>query len=176
VSGIYHPRHPERTILYRVLLHHFERFLAEYEGRFEKDYGHFRPVLALDRLLFLERESKVGYQWGREAAELETTDYLEFIARVTSHIPDKGQVMVRYYGLCANAQIHPSPGGDVRDREGATRPCLRAGRLDGGRGERGVRIAGDLERGGVWTRLVAFWTDPTDDPPAGATGRWTLGS
>jgi len=26
-------------------------------------------------------------------------DYLEFIARVTSHIPDKGQVMVRYYGL-----------------------------------------------------------------------------
>jgi hypothetical protein len=32
-------------------------------------------------------------------------DYLEFIARVTSHIPDKGQVMVRYYGLYANA--HP---------------------------------------------------------------------
>jgi hypothetical protein len=29
--------------------------------------------------------------------------YLEFIARVTSHIPDKGQVMVRYYGLYANA-------------------------------------------------------------------------
>jgi len=36
-------------------------------------------------------------------AEQETMDYLEFIARVTSHIPDKGQVMVRYYGLC-NAQ------------------------------------------------------------------------
>jgi hypothetical protein len=33
-------------------------------------------------------------------AEQETMDYLEFIARVTSHIPDKGQVMVRYYGLC----------------------------------------------------------------------------
>jgi len=30
-------------------------------------------------------------------------DYLEFIARTTSHIPDKGQVMVRYYGLYANA-------------------------------------------------------------------------
>jgi hypothetical protein len=30
-------------------------------------------------------------------------DYLEFLARVTSHIPDKGQVMVRYYGLYANA-------------------------------------------------------------------------
>jgi len=32
-------------------------------------------------------------------------DYLELIARVTSHIPDKGQVMVRYYGLYANAPI-----------------------------------------------------------------------
>ena len=29
--------------------------------------------------------------------------YLEFIARMTSHIPDKGQVVVRYYGLYANA-------------------------------------------------------------------------
>jgi hypothetical protein len=30
-------------------------------------------------------------------------DYLEFIARVTSHIPEKGQVTVRYFGLYANA-------------------------------------------------------------------------
>jgi len=34
---------------------------------------------------------------------VERMDYLEFIARVTSHIPDKGQVTVRYYGLYANA-------------------------------------------------------------------------
>lgn len=39
-------------------------------------------------------------------------DYLEFIARVTSHIPDKGQVMVRYYGLYSNAHR-----GKVRKRE-----------------------------------------------------------
>jgi len=30
-------------------------------------------------------------------------DYLEFIAPVISHIPDKGRVPVRYYGLYANA-------------------------------------------------------------------------
>ena len=30
-------------------------------------------------------------------------DYLEFIARVTLHIPDKGQVMVRYSGPYGNA-------------------------------------------------------------------------
>jgi hypothetical protein len=80
-----------------------------------------RPVLGLDRLLFLERDDKVGYRWGREAAELETMDYLEFIARVTSHIPDRGQVMVRYYGLYANAHS-----------------CLREGGPDGGRGKRGL--------------------------------------
>jgi len=34
---------------------------------------------------------------------MERMDYLEFVARVTSHIPDKGQVTVRYYGLYANA-------------------------------------------------------------------------
>ncbi len=62
-----------------------------------------RPVLSLERLSLDEREGKVGYRWGREAAELETMDYLEFIARVTSPIPDRGQVMVRYYGLYANA-------------------------------------------------------------------------
>lgn len=59
-----------------------------------------RPVLALDRLSFLEPEGKVGYRHG---GAIERMDYLEFIARVTSHIPDKGQVMVRYYGLYANA-------------------------------------------------------------------------
>jgi len=45
VPGIYCPRHPERTILYRVLFHHFERFVAEYEERFEKAYGYFRPII-----------------------------------------------------------------------------------------------------------------------------------
>jgi len=30
-------------------------------------------------------------------------DYLEFIARVIVHIPDKGQVLVRNNGLFANA-------------------------------------------------------------------------
>ena len=30
-------------------------------------------------------------------------DYLDFIARLTAHIPDKGQVMIRYYSLYSNA-------------------------------------------------------------------------
>ena len=45
MAGIYRPRHPERTVLYRVLFHHFERFVAEYESRFEREYGFFSPVV-----------------------------------------------------------------------------------------------------------------------------------
>jgi len=41
---------------------------------------------------------------GKDTGEVERMDYLEFIARVTSHIPDKGQVTVRYSGLYAKAQ------------------------------------------------------------------------
>jgi hypothetical protein len=59
-----------------------------------------RPLLSLECLSFDEKEGKVCYQYGEDAEEVERTDYLEFIARVVSHIPDKGQVTVRYYGLC----------------------------------------------------------------------------
>ncbi|MDH4270831.1 MAG: transposase [Candidatus Aminicenantes bacterium] len=62
-----------------------------------------RPLLSLERLSLDEREGQICYRYGKEAREVEGMDYLEFIARVTSHIPDKGQVTVRYYGLYANA-------------------------------------------------------------------------
>jgi len=60
-----------------------------------------RPLLSLERLSFSEKDGKVSYRCGKQ--DEERMDYLEFIARVTSHIPDKGQVMVRYFGLYANA-------------------------------------------------------------------------
>jgi len=45
MAGVYRPRHPERTVLYRVLFHYFDRFLVEYESRFEKEYGFLRPII-----------------------------------------------------------------------------------------------------------------------------------
>ncbi|MBW2614547.1 MAG: transposase, partial [Deltaproteobacteria bacterium] len=62
-----------------------------------------RPILSLRRLSLDEARGQVLYQYGKHSGETESMDYLEFIARVTSHIPDKGQVMVRYYGIYANA-------------------------------------------------------------------------
>ena len=62
-----------------------------------------RPLLSLKRLFFDETAGKVRYQYSRHGSQEKTMDYLEFIARVTSHIPDKGQVMIRYYGLYSSA-------------------------------------------------------------------------
>jgi hypothetical protein len=45
MAGVSRPRHPERTVLYRVLFHHFDKFLTEYGSRFEKEYGFLRPVI-----------------------------------------------------------------------------------------------------------------------------------
>jgi len=45
MAGVYPPRHPERTVLYWVLFHDFDKFLSEYENRFEKEYGYFRPII-----------------------------------------------------------------------------------------------------------------------------------
>ena len=35
----------ERTVLYWILFHYFDQFLAEYESRFEKEYGFLRPIV-----------------------------------------------------------------------------------------------------------------------------------
>ena len=80
--------------------------------------------------------------------DLERMDYQEFIARVTSHIPDKGQVMVRYFGLYANAhhrlhhrlsrrRAHPQPPeADLCRRQTSPASHRFSGSFDGRRGQR----------------------------------------
>jgi hypothetical protein len=41
-SSLARPSEPE---LFPVLFHYFDRFLIEYESRFEKPYGFFRPII-----------------------------------------------------------------------------------------------------------------------------------
>jgi hypothetical protein len=62
-----------------------------------------RTVIVPERPTFLEPEG-IGSRNGEKGAEQETMDFQEFIARVTSHFPDKNQVMIRKYGLCANVR------------------------------------------------------------------------
>jgi len=45
MAGVYRPRYPEWTVLYRMLSHHFDRFPTEYEAHFEREYGFFQPIV-----------------------------------------------------------------------------------------------------------------------------------
>ena len=137
MPGIYRPRHPERTVLYRVLFHCCRQYHRE--GRFEKEYGYFRPVIKkvveryldcgnprsefaqircpdcdAEHLLTFSCKTR-GFCPSCHAKRLEggvdkagifrrisswdDGRLAEIFARVVSHIPDRGQVMVRYYGL-----------------------------------------------------------------------------
>ena len=78
-----------------------------------------RPLLSLQRLSLDEREGEVCYRYGEKPQEVERMDYLDFIARVTSHIPDKGQVTVRCFGIYANAHR-----GKVRKAQPGTHPFI----------------------------------------------------
>ena len=118
-----------------------------------------RPILALERLTLLEAEGKVGYRHCEKGAELETMNYLEFIARVTSHIPDKGQVTVRYYGPYANAHRGKVRKASLRPTASVCthgdRRCLH---------ECGRREQGIFHRGMIWRERESgvFRFPPTD--------------
>ena len=123
-----------------MIFHHFDRFLTEYESRFEREYGFFRPIIKEVVESYLDcGNPRCGFarircpdcgeerfvmfscrtrgsrpschakrleEWAERILSWRHTGFNVhshiFIARVTSHIPDKAQVMVRYYGLYAN--------------------------------------------------------------------------
>jgi len=63
--------------------------------------------VALGRLEYDEKQSAVTYHSDKPSgptAGSETTDALEFLAKLTSHIPNKGQVLQRYYGWYSSRQ------------------------------------------------------------------------
>ena len=64
-----------------------------------------RHPVALSRLTYRAEGGRVTYHSDKTSgptAGAETLDALEFLARVVSHIPNKGQVLQRYYGWYAN--------------------------------------------------------------------------
>jgi hypothetical protein len=66
-----------------------------------------RNPVALGRMEYDQRDSAVTYHSDKPTgptAGSETTDALEFLARLTSHIPNKGQVLQRYYGWYSSRQ------------------------------------------------------------------------
>ncbi|MDP3773833.1 MAG: transposase [Gemmatimonadales bacterium] len=79
-----------------------------------------RHPLALGRLAYGADTGTVTYQSDKASgptAGAETLEALEFLARVVSHIPNKGQVLQRYYGWYANRTR------GIRRRAGAPEPA-----------------------------------------------------
>ncbi len=46
ISGVYHPRNPESSPLWKLMNDHFDSFERNYEEKFEKQYGFYRPVIS----------------------------------------------------------------------------------------------------------------------------------
>ena len=44
-EAVYRPRHPERTVLYRLFERHFDDYVRTHEERFERTSGPLRPVV-----------------------------------------------------------------------------------------------------------------------------------
>jgi hypothetical protein len=114
---------------------------ADEAGVFHKipriDDSRLAEIFAREVLSMLVRKELLSPEWAERILSWRHTGFNVhsriFIARVTSHIPDKGQVMVRYYGLYANAHIYRSSEADVRGGEAPAVPCFYRGRPDGGR-------------------------------------------
>ena len=45
-AAVYHPRNPKESVLWNLLNNHYENFERNYQQRFEKEYGFFRPVIS----------------------------------------------------------------------------------------------------------------------------------
>jgi hypothetical protein len=71
------------------------------------DDSRLAEIFAREVLRLLVGKGLLSPEWAERILSWRTTGFnvhsYKFIARVTSHIPDKGQVTVRYYGLYANA-------------------------------------------------------------------------
>jgi len=96
-----------------------KRFMSA--GVFHKipriDDSRLAEIFAREVLAMLVRKELLSPEWAERILSWPHSGFNVhshiFIARVTSHIPDKGQVMVRYFGLYANAHIYRSSGVDV---------------------------------------------------------------
>ena len=56
-----------------------------------------RASFSQERMAYIPEESKVIYQ-SKDRKEEKVFDALEWIAAMCSHVPNKGEQMVRYYG------------------------------------------------------------------------------
>jgi len=62
-----------------------------------------RASFSQERMTYIPEESKVIYQ-SKDGKKEEALDALEWLAAMCSHVPNKGEQMVRYYGYYSNVK------------------------------------------------------------------------
>jgi len=60
-----------------------------------------RASFSQERMTYMREESKVIYK-AKKGGETKTFDALEWLAAMCSHVPNRGEQMVRYYGYYSN--------------------------------------------------------------------------
>ena len=61
-----------------------------------------RESFSQERMIYLRNESKVLHQ-SKDGNKTKTFDALEWLAAMCSHVPNRGEQMVHYYGYYSNA-------------------------------------------------------------------------
>jgi hypothetical protein len=78
-----------------------------------------RASFSQERMTYLRDESKVVYQ-GKDAKKAKTFEALEWLAAMCSHVPNRGEQMVRYYGYYSNVKR----GKRKKAEQDAIIPCI----------------------------------------------------
>jgi len=78
-----------------------------------------RASFSQERMTYIPEESKVIYQ-SKDGKDEKVFDSLEWLAAMTSHVPNKGEQMVRYYGYYSNV----SRGSRHKENQDGLIPCI----------------------------------------------------
>jgi len=97
-TAVYRPRNPQSSDFYRCIEHYFETLVRLYDEYFSRQYGFWRPYVEQVIYRFLDAACPVPRSGDKKTTRVFPA--LEWLAAVCSHIPNKGEQMVRYYGLC----------------------------------------------------------------------------
>jgi len=91
-----------------------------------------RASFSQERMTYIPEEAKVSYQ-SKDGKEEKVFDALEWLAAMCSHVPNKGEQMVRYYGYYSNVsrvkRHKKNQDGLIRCRDVKARPPPRANAL-----------------------------------------------
>lgn len=78
-----------------------------------------RASFSQERMKYIHEESKVSYQ-SKDGKQQKVFDALEWLAAMCSHVPNKGEQMVRYYGYYSNV----SRGRRQKENQDGLIPCI----------------------------------------------------